>query len=170
MRFERGEVDRYTWVDIGSSFAASELTAAYLWGQLEAAEEITRRRLAIWQRYHDAFASLEAEGLAQRPEVPLGHTHNGHLYYLILPSAPARDAFIAATRAAGIATSFHYVPLHSSPAGRRYGRAVGDLAQTEQLSRRLVRLPLWPGLDSQSVERVIEAALAAASDVAGSRS
>jgi dTDP-4-amino-4,6-dideoxygalactose transaminase len=170
MRFERGELDHYTWVDIGSSFAASELTAAYLWGQLEAAEEITRRRLAIWQRYHEAFASLEAEGLAQRPEVPPGHTHNGHLYYLILPNAPARDAFIAAMRAAGIATSFHYVPLHSSPAGRRYGRAVGDLAQTEQLSQRLVRLPLWPGLDSQSVERVIEAALAAASDVAGSRS
>ncbi len=170
MRFERGEVDRYTWVDVGSSFAASELTAAYLWGQLEAAEEITRRRLAIWQRYHDAFAELEDSGLAQRPEVPPGHTHNGHLYYLILPSAPARDAFIAAMRAAGIATSFHYVPLHSSPAGRRYGRAVGDLAQTEQLSRRLVRLPLWPALDSQSVERVIEAVLAAAGDVAGSRS
>jgi dTDP-4-amino-4,6-dideoxygalactose transaminase len=169
MRFERGEIDHYTWVDIGSSFAASELTAAYLWGQLEAAEEITRRRLVIWQRYHEAFAGLEEGGLAQRPEVPSGHTHNGHLYYLILPSAPARDAFIAAMRAAGIATSFHYVPLHSSPAGRRYGRAVGELAQTEQLSRRLVRLPLWPGLDSQSVERVIEAALAAAGDVAGSR-
>jgi dTDP-4-amino-4,6-dideoxygalactose transaminase len=165
-----GEVDHYTWVDIGSSFAASELTAAYLWGQLETAEEITRRRLAIWQRYHEAFAELEDKGLAQRPEVPVGHTHNGHLYYLILPSAPARDGFIAAMRAAGIATSFHYVPLHSSPAGRRYGRAVGGLAQTEQLSGRLVRLPLWPGLDSQSVERVIEAALAAASDVAGSRS
>jgi len=170
MRFERGEVDRYTWVDIGSSFAASELTAAFLWGQLEAAEGITRRRLAIWQRYHEAFAGLEDKGLAQRPEVPPGHVHNGHLYYLILPSAPARDAFIATMRAAGIATSFHYVPLHSSPAGRRYGRTVGELAQTEQLSRRLVRLPLWPGLDSQSVERVIEAALAAASDVAGSRS
>jgi len=170
LRFERGEIDHYTWVDIGSSFAASELTAAYLWGQLEAAEEITRRRLAIWQRYHDAFAELEDAGLAQRPEVPPGHTHNAHLYYLILPSPPARDAFIAAMRVAGIATSFHYVPLHSSPAGRRYGRAVGDLAQTEQLSQRLVRLPLWPGLDSQSVERVIEAVLAAASDVAGSRS
>jgi len=169
MRFERNEVDRYTWVDIGSSFAASELTAAFLWGQLEVAEEITRRRLAIWQRYHEAFAELEAEGLAQRPEVPAGHTHNGHLYYLTLPSAPARDAFIAAMRAQGIATSFHYVPLHSSPAGRRFGRAVGDLAQTEQLSQRLVRLPLWAGLDSRAVERVIDAARSAAGDVAGSR-
>lgn len=169
-RFERGEVDHYTWVDIGSSFAAGELTAAFLWGQLEAAEEITLRRLEIWRRYHEAFAELESEGLAQRPEVPPGHVHNGHLYYLILPSATARDGFIAAMRAAGIATSFHYVPLHSSPAGRRFGRSVGDLVQTEQLSRRLVRLPLWPGLDPQAVERIVEAAKAAAGDVAGLRS
>src|SRR6188472_471396 len=168
-RFERGEVDRYTWVDIGSSFAASELTAAFLWGQLEAAEEITRRRLEVWDRYHEAFAELEAEGLAQRPLVPDGHTHNGHLYYLILPTAPARDAFIAAMRAEGIATSFHYVPLHSSPAGRRFGRSVGDLAQTEQLSRRLVRLPLWTGLDRDSVARVIDVASTALNDVASSR-
>ena len=168
-RFERGEVDRYTWVDIGSSFAAGELTAAFLWGQLEAAEEITRRRLEIWNRYHEAFAGLETEGLAQRPVAPARHTHNGHLYYLILPTASGRDAFIAAMRAAGIATSFHYVPLHSSPAGRRFGRPHGDLAQTEQLSRRLVRLPLWTGLERESVDRVIDAARAAVSHVAGSR-
>jgi dTDP-4-amino-4,6-dideoxygalactose transaminase len=168
-RFERGEVDRYTWVDIGSSFAASELTAAFLWGQLEAAEEITRRRLEVWGRYHEAFAGLEAEGLAQRPLVPDGHTHNGHLYYLVLPTASARDAFIAAMRSEGIATSFHYVPLHSSPAGRQLGRAVGDLIHTEQLSRRLVRLPLWAGLDRESVDRVIGAAGSAVSHVASSR-
>jgi len=168
-RFERGEVDRYTWVDIGSSFAASELTAAFLWGQLEAAGEITRRRLEIWHRYHEAFAELEAAGLAQRPVVPDGHAHNGHLYYLILPTAPARDAFIAAMRAEGIGTSFHYVPLHSSPAGHRFGRSVGDLAQTERLSRRLVRLPLWTGLDRDSVGRVIDVARAALNDVASSR-
>jgi dTDP-4-amino-4,6-dideoxygalactose transaminase len=168
-RFERGEVDRYTWVDVGSSFAASELTAAFLWGQLEAAAEITRRRLEIWDRYHEAFAGLEARGLAQRPVVPGGHTHNGHLYYLILPTAPARDAFIAAMRAEGIVTSFHYVPLHSSPAGRRFGRSIGDLAQTEQLSRRLVRLPLWTGLDRDSVARVIDVARTALNDVASSR-
>lgn len=169
VRFERGDVDRYTWVDIGSSFAAGELTAAFLWGQLEAAEEITRRRLEIWNRYHEAFAELEAEGLAQRPVVPDGHTHNGHLYYLILPTASARDAFIAAMRAEDIATSFHYVPLHSSPAGRRFGRSVGDLAQTEQLSSRLVRLPLWTELDRDSVGRVIDVAGAALNDVASSR-
>jgi dTDP-4-amino-4,6-dideoxygalactose transaminase len=168
-RFERGEVDRYTWVDVGSSFAASELTAAFLWGQLEAAAEITRRRLEIWDRYHEAFAGLEAEGLVRRPLAPDGHTHNGHLYYLILPTTPARDAFIAAMRAEGIATSFHFVPLHSSPAGRRYGRSIGDLAQTEQLSRRLVRLPLWTGLDRDSVARVIDVAGTALNDVASSR-
>lgn len=168
-RFERGEVDRYTWVDTGSSFAASELTAAFLWGQLEAAEEITRRRLEIWDRYHEAFAGLEAEGLAQRPVVPEGHTHNGHLYYLILPTASARDAFIAAMRSERIATSFHYVPLHSSPAGRRFGRSAGDLAHTDGLSRRLVRLPLWTGLEPDSVGRVIDVAAAALNDVASSR-
>ena len=168
-RFERGEVDRYTWVDVGSSFAASELTAAFLWGQLEAAAEITRRRLAIWNRFHEAFAELEDEGLVQRPVVPAGHAHNGHLYYLILPTPSARDAFIAQMRAKEIATSFHYVPLHSSPAGRELGRSVGDLAQTEQLSRRLVRLPLWAGLDRESVARIIDAARIAASNVASSR-
>lgn len=165
-RFQRGEVDRYTWVDTGSSFAASELTAAFLWGQLQVAEEITRRRLKIWNRYHEGFAGLEAEGLVQRPAVPDGHIHNGHLYYLILPSPPARDAFIAAMHAAGIATSFHYVPLHSSPAGERFGRPSGDLAQTGQLSRRLVRLPLWTDLPRESVDRVIDAARTAASHVA----
>jgi dTDP-4-amino-4,6-dideoxygalactose transaminase len=168
-RFERGEADRYTWVDTGSSFAASELTAAFLWGQLEAAGEITRRRLEIWDRYHEAFAGLEAEGLAQRPVVPDGHVHNGHLYYLILPSPQARDAFIAAMGAEGIATSFHYVPLHSSPAGRRFGRSSGELPQTDELSQRLVRLPLWTGLDRESVDRVTDAACSAASDVASSR-
>lgn len=168
-RFERGEVDRYTWVDIGSSFAASELTAAFLWGQLEASEEITRRRLAIWNSYHEAFAELEDEGLAQRPVVPAGHAHNGHLYYLILPTPSARDAFIAQMRAKEIATSFHYVPLHSSPAGRELGRSIGDLAQTEQLSRRLVRLPLWTGLNRESVARVIDAARSAVNHVASPR-
>lgn len=156
-RFERGETNRYTWVDIGSSFAASELTAAFLWGQLEAAGEITERRLAIWSRYHDAFAALEAEGLARRPMVPPGHVHNGHLYYLVLPSPAARDTFIDELRAQGIATSFHYVPLHDSPAGRANGRVAGAMTNTERLSRCLVRLPLWADLDSESVERVIEA-------------
>jgi dTDP-4-amino-4,6-dideoxygalactose transaminase len=155
-RFERGEVDRYRWLDVGSSFGASELTAAFLWGQLEIAEKVTARRRAIWERYHDAFAGLEAEGLLARPTVPPGNEHNGHLYYLVLPTSAARDSLIESLRERGISTAFHYVPLHSSPAGRRYGRAAGELRNTEELSGRLLRLPLWAGLDEGSVARVIE--------------
>jgi dTDP-4-amino-4,6-dideoxygalactose transaminase len=168
-RFERGEVDRYAWVDVGSSFAASELTAAFLWGQLEIAEELTARRRAIWERYHEAFAGLESEGLVRRPTVPPGCVHNGHLYYLVLPTAAGRDAFIAELAAAEIACAFHYVPLHDSPGGRQHGRVVGSMERTEDLSGRLVRLPLWAELDEESQQRVIETVLAAVGRLAGSR-
>jgi len=156
-RFERGEVDRYTWVDVGSSFGASELTAAFLWGQLEAAAEVTARRRAVWERYHDGFAEAEEEGRLRRPHVPASQTHNGHLYYLVLPSAAARTAFIASLREQGIVTSFHYVPLHSAPAGRSFGRVAGPMTHTDELSQRLVRLPLWPDLADEQIERVIAA-------------
>jgi dTDP-4-amino-4,6-dideoxygalactose transaminase len=168
-RFLRGEVDRYSWVDVGSSFGAGELAAAFLWGQLGAAAEITARRRRIWERYHEAFAEIEAEGHVQRPRIPLTQTHNGHLYYLVLPSAAARGDFIAALGEKGIVTSFHYVPLHSAPAGRRLGRTVGPMAHTDDLSRRLVRLPLWPDLDDEQIERVIEASREAATAVARAR-
>jgi dTDP-4-amino-4,6-dideoxygalactose transaminase len=157
-RFERGKIDRYTWRDIGSSFGASEVTAAFLWGQLEVAEAVTAQRRAIWDRYHEAFAPLEQQGVVRRPVVPAGCRHNGHVYYLILPTATDRDAFIDRLREREIVTAFHYVPLHSSPAGRKFGRAAGDLPNTELLSQRLVRLPLWAGLDARSVDFVIEAA------------
>jgi dTDP-4-amino-4,6-dideoxygalactose transaminase len=163
--FVRGERDRYTWIDVGSSFGASELTAAFLHAQLELAEDVTARRRAIWERYQAAFAEPEAEGLLRRPTVPAGHVHNGHLYHLVLPSSHARDAFIAELRDAGIATAFHYQPLHDSPAGRAFGRTCGDLTHTEQLSQRLVRLPLFAELDDASVERVIEVSRAAAGRV-----
>lgn len=161
-KFLRGEIDRYTWRDVGSSFAASELSAAFLWGQLEAAEAITARRLAIWDRYHEAFADLENAGVLRRPVVPPENAHNGHLYYLVLPTAAARDSFIDALRREGIAAAFHYVPLHDAPAGAAYGRVAGPMSVTEDLSRRLVRLPLWADLDAESVERVVEASRAAA--------
>jgi dTDP-4-amino-4,6-dideoxygalactose transaminase len=160
-RFERGEIERYTWVDVGSSFAASELTAAFLWGQLEAAQEVTARRLEIWDRYHEAFADLETEGLVQRPTVPAGCVHNGHLYYLVLATTAARDAFIEGLREKRIFAPFHYIPLHSSPAGLAFGRTAGELRNTDELSRRLVRLPLWAGLDEESVDRVIDESLRA---------
>lgn len=154
-RFERGEVDRYTWVEVGSSFAASELTAAFLWGQLEVAERVTAERRAIWDRYHEAFAGLEAEGLAQRPVVPTGCRHNGHVYFLILPEGQ-RDLVLGELREQGIGACFHYVPLHSSPAGRRFGRAGGELRHTDRLSSSLVRLPLWAGLEPEAVDRVVD--------------
>ncbi|MFL5832846.1 MAG: dTDP-4-amino-4,6-dideoxygalactose transaminase [Solirubrobacterales bacterium] len=160
-QFVRGEVDRYTWVDVGSSFGASDLTAAFLLAQLEAADEVTARRRAIWERYQAAFEALEAEGRAVRPATPAGSRHNGHVYYLVLPSAKARAAFIERLRSQGIATVFHFVPLHSSPAGERFGRVEGSLAQTEEMAGRLVRLPLFADLEDADVERVIEATRAA---------
>jgi dTDP-4-amino-4,6-dideoxygalactose transaminase len=153
--FFRGQVDKYTWVDVGSSYLPSELLAAFLLAQLEEAEALTARRLAIWQRYHDAFADLEREGVVRRPIVPAHCQHNAHLYYLLLPSLEVRQEVLGALRQAGIGAVFHYVPLHSAPAGRRWGRAHGDLAVTDDASERLVRLPLWVGL-ADRVDEVIE--------------
>jgi dTDP-4-amino-4,6-dideoxygalactose transaminase len=158
--FLRGEVDSYSWVDHGSSWAASELAAAFLCGQLEAAEALTHRRMEIWSAYHAAFAWLEERELVRRPVVPPGCAHNAHLYYLLLPDRYSRDVLIDRLRKRGITAVFHYIPLHSSPAGRRYGRVHGKLSVTEATSDRLVRLPVWPGLDEPEVERVVEGVLA----------
>jgi dTDP-4-amino-4,6-dideoxygalactose transaminase len=148
-QFFRGLVDKYTWVDIGSSFLAGDLVAAFLFAQLEEAVSITRRRLAIWNRYHEAFIGLEARGVARRPIVPPDCTHNAHMYYLLLRDLQARETLIKTLRSVGIDAVFHYVPLHSSPAGRQYGRSEGNLDATQRLSERLVRLPLWLGLEDQ---------------------
>lgn len=160
-RFLRGEVERYTWVDVGSSFGASDLTAAFLLAQIEEAKRVTARRRAIWDSYHTAFEELEQEGRAQRPATPPGSLHNGHVYYLVLPTAAVRAAFIERLGAQEIATVFHFVPLHSSPAGERLGRAAGPLPHTEEMAGRLVRLPLFAELGDPAVERVIAAASAA---------
>lgn len=152
--FFRGEVDKYTWVDIGSSFLPSEIIAAFLHAQMEQAEALTRRRLAIWQRYHEAFADLEAEGIVRRPCVPPHCEHNAHMYYLLLRTADERTAVLAALKRRGVGAIFHYVPLHSSPAGRRYARAHGTLAVTDDVSERIVRLPLWPGVEEVQDEVV----------------
>jgi dTDP-4-amino-4,6-dideoxygalactose transaminase len=155
-QFFRGEVDKYTWLDLGSSFGMSELAAAFLWAQLLEAEEITGRRLDIWKRYHAAFEELEAEGRARRPVVPAGCAHNGHLYYLLVPDLDARTTVLQHLNANDINAVFHYVPLHSSEAGRRYGRAAGDLSRTTELSERLLRLPLWTGMSDAEIGRVID--------------
>lgn len=154
-RFFRGEVDRYTWVDLGSSYLPSELGAAFLAAQLEQMQAITARRLALWQRYYDWAARPEREGLVRRPVVPEHCGHNAHMFYLLLPGLAARAAFLAEMKAAGIGAIFHYVPLHSSPAGMRYGRAQGALPVTDDTAARLVRLPLWLGLEDR-LDEVIE--------------
>jgi dTDP-4-amino-4,6-dideoxygalactose transaminase len=170
-RFYRGETDKYTWVELGSSYGLSELNAAFLWGQLQDADKITERRLNIWNRYHDAFEEHERLGLARRPIVPDGCQHNAHLYYLLLPSPRQRSMLLAELADAEVNAVFHYVPLHSSPAGLRYGRTAGSLAQTDSLSARLVRLPLWAGMPDEAVDAVVEAVVRAtdrsSSEIAG---
>jgi dTDP-4-amino-4,6-dideoxygalactose transaminase len=154
-RFYRGQVDKYTWVDVGSSYALSELAAAYLWAQLQHEREITARRLEIWNRYHDAFAELELEGLLRRPVIPAHCEHNAHMYYLLLEDLDTRTAFISELGARGVNAVFHYVPLHTSTAGRRYARTHGELTVTTDVADRLVRLPLWVDMSEDQVDRVI---------------
>ena len=157
-QFLAGEIDKYTWVDIGSSFLPNELTAAFLFAQLEACDATVIARLVTWNLYHEAFADLEArnEGL-RRPVVPSECQHNGHLYYLLMPDRRSRDAMIAALAADGITAPFHYVPLHSAPAGVRYGRTHGNLSVTDDVSARLLRLPLYADigdLASRVIDRI----------------
>ncbi len=156
MAFFRGQVDKYTWVDIGSSFLPSELIAAFLWAQLQEAHALTTRRLQVWSRYHEAFADLEEEGLLRRPIVPPHCAHNAHMYYLLLPGLAERQAVITDLKATGIGVIFHYVPLHSAPAGRRYARSAGPLPVTDSVAERLVRLPVWPGVEDR-LDEIIDA-------------
>jgi dTDP-4-amino-4,6-dideoxygalactose transaminase len=156
-RFFRGEVDKYTWVDLGSSHAMSELAAAFLWAQLEHVDDITRARLRIWDAYHRAFEELELRELVRRPVVPDGCVHNAHLYQVRLPNLAVRSAAISALAERGVNAVFHYVPLHASPAGQRHGRVVGPMDVTEEAGDCLLRLPLWAGMEPRMVERVIAA-------------
>ncbi|MBU1980650.1 MAG: dTDP-4-amino-4,6-dideoxygalactose transaminase [Gammaproteobacteria bacterium] len=155
-QFFRGQVDKYTWVDIGSSYLPSELVAAFLWAQMQEAEGITQRRLAIWNAYHEAFSEIELKGLVRRPVIPDSCQHNAHMYYLLLPDLAERGKFIADLRQAGISAVFHYVPLHSSPEGGRQSRMASDgMDVTQNASDRLVRLPLWLGIEGEQ-EKVIQ--------------
>ena len=156
-RFVRGQVDKYTWVDIGSSYLPGEITAAFLWAQMQEADAITAQRVAIWNRYHDAFQSLDKAGRLRRPVVPVDCKHNAHMYYLLLRDLADRTDFIPAMSRHDINCVFHYVPLHSSPAGLRYGRAHGRFDITDSQSERLVRLPMFFELSEDQQERVVEA-------------
>jgi len=153
-RFFRGEVDKYTWVDIGSSFLPGEIVAAFLWAQLEEAEAITARRIELWNRYHERLEPLERAGRLRRPLIPASCRHNAHLYYVLLPSVELRSRLIERLRERQINAVFHYVPLHSSPAGRRFGRAAGSMEHTDHLAGCLLRLPLWLGMDPDVADRV----------------
>lgn len=155
-RFYRGEADKYMWQEIGSSYLPGELVAAFLWAQLEEAEYITQERLICWQRYHDLFEPLEAEGFLRRPVIPDTCGHNAHMYYILLASGIDRQKVIDELKRNDIFSVFHYVPLHSSPAGQRYGRSQGHLDVTIEKSESIVRLPLWVGLTENQQTRVAE--------------
>ncbi len=147
-QFFRGQVDKYTWVDVGSSYLPSELAAAFLWAQMEEATEITRRRLAIWDYYHGQLGFLEKSDVLRCPVIPEDCNHNAHMYYVLLPNLKVRTDLIEKLKLLGINAVFHYIPLHSSPAGQRYGRPHGALTVTEGMADRLLRLPLWLGVES----------------------
>ncbi|MFZ4801696.1 MAG: dTDP-4-amino-4,6-dideoxygalactose transaminase [Chlorobium sp.] len=154
-QFFRGQVDKYTWVDIGSSYLPGEIIAAFLRAQMEEAESITEQRLDIWKHYHEALGSLESAGRLRRPIVPESCQHNAHMYYILVDSLESRTALMAKLKEYGVNSVFHYVPLHSAPAGRKYGRVHGTMTYTEDLSDRLLRLPLWVGLTREQQDVVI---------------
>lgn len=158
-KFFRGEVDKYTWVDIGSSYLPSELVAAFLLAQMEEADAISGRRLTLWEYYHQHFAGLEDAGLLRRPQVPADCLHNAHMYYIVLPDRSVRTRLIDSLKGRGIHSVFHYVPLHSSPMGRQVGRTAGPMDTTDAMSERLLRLPLWIGEEfaPEVVDAVCEA-------------
>jgi dTDP-4-amino-4,6-dideoxygalactose transaminase len=154
-RFSRGEVDKYSWVDIGSSYAPSELTAAFLWAQMEDVEAIHRRRLEVWGWYSDAFAEVEWRGRLRLPFVPEHCEHNAHMFYILLNDGATRARVLRGLNDGGINAVFHYVVLHSSPAGRQFGRTVGDLRHTDSTAERIIRLPMWIGMTQADVDRAV---------------
>ena len=159
-RFFRGQVDKYTWVDYGSSYLPSDMNAAYLWAQLQEADRINDDRLAIWNKYSQAFAPLAEAGRVEVPTIPEGCVHNAHMYYLKLRDLEDRTAFIQYLKDNGIVAVFHYIPLHSAPAGLKFGRFHGEDVYTTRESDRLVRLPLYYGLTEEDQRHVIDTALA----------
>lgn len=156
-RFFRGQVDKYTWVDIGSSFLPGEITAAFLTAQIEEADAITAQRLDIWNRYHAWATDHETAGHVRRPMIPLDCTHNAHMYYMLLPSLEHRTTFIRRMREQGIQTVFHYIPLHSSPAGMAHCKSPFEMSVTNSVSDRLVRMPLWIGIEKH-LDQILSAA------------
>lgn len=156
-RFFRGQVDKYTWVDYGSSYLPSDMNAAYLWGQLEVADKINNNRLATWQTYYNSFKLLEEKELVKLPVIPEGCVHNAHMFYLKCRSLEERTQFISFLKERDIIPTFHYIPLHSSPAGMRFGRFNGEDEITTSESEKLVRLPMYYDMTSSDLSKVIDA-------------
>jgi dTDP-4-amino-4,6-dideoxygalactose transaminase len=158
-RFFRGQIDKYTWVEYGSSYLPSDMNAAYLWAQLLEADRINEDRLATWNAYAEAFRPLAQEGKIELPTVPADCVHNAHMFYVKLRDLAQRTAFIQYLRDREISSVFHYIPLHSSPAGLKFGRFCGEDVYTTRESDRLARLPLYYGMKPEDRERVIDTVL-----------
>ena len=156
-QFLRGQIDKYTWVEFGSSYLPSELNAAYLYAQLEVADQINENRLATWNAYHEAFLPLQEAGKLTLPVIPDGCVHNAHMYYLKCKDLQERTELISFLKERGVQAVFHYIPLHSAPAGRKFGRMSGEDLYTTVESERLVRLPMYYGLTEDDRETVISA-------------
>ena len=155
-KFFRGQVDKYTWVDFGDSYLPSELNAAYLWAQLQKADEINNQRLASWNRYYEQLKPIQDQGLIDLPVIPEGCTHNAHMFYIKARNLTERTALIDYAKVHGVQMVFHYIPLHSAPAGLKFGRFHGEDIYTTAESERLVRLPLYYGLTEKDQETVIQ--------------
>ncbi|MCX7001958.1 MAG: dTDP-4-amino-4,6-dideoxygalactose transaminase [bacterium] len=155
-KFFRGQVDKYTWVDIGSSYLPGEIVAAFLWAQMDEAKKITQKRLAIWHAYHGALLSYAREGVMRLPVIPAECKHNAHMFYLLFGNLDMRTRAIEFLKQRGVLSVFHYIPLHSSPAGAKFGRAHGDMAVTNDTSDRLLRLPLYYDMTEADTQKVIE--------------
>ena len=151
-QFFRGEVDKYTWVDIGSSFLPSDMVAAYLFSQLENMDKINKKRMEIWQNYDEFFSRYD--GKIRRPYIPNNCKHNAHMYYVLFKNLAERTQFIDYMKSNGINPVFHYIPLHSSPAGIKYGRVSGDMAVTDRVSDTLVRMPMYYTLSDDELSSI----------------
>ncbi|MDO5449095.1 MAG: dTDP-4-amino-4,6-dideoxygalactose transaminase, partial [Clostridia bacterium] len=154
--FLRGQVDKYTWVDMGSSYLPSDINAAYLWAQLEVADEINNNRMASWNKYKELLTPLAENGRIELPYIPEECKHNAHMFYIKAADIKERDALIKYLKENGASAVFHYVPLHTAPAGQKFGRFHGDDKYTTNTYERLLRLPMYYGLKNEDLEKVCE--------------
>lgn len=155
-KFFRGQVDKYTWVDVGSSYLPSDIIAAYLDSMLDISNKIQNKRIKIWKRYYAEFKSFEKKGLIRCPIIPSDCTNNAHMFYLVFNDLETRTKFIQYLKSNGIMSVFHYIPLHSSPAGQKFARYIGDMKNTNKVADTLVRLPLYYDMSAEELDNVIE--------------